>query len=85
MTRGGFWITEQEREIISLLARTYNLFNEVVVDGPSRDGDMNEVALYVHALQRMALGQAAARLFPSEFRVLGGTLAATEETQETEL
>lgn len=78
MTRGDFWITEQEREIISLLARIYNLFGEVTAAGPSRDGDMNEVALHVHALQRMAMSQAAARLFPSEFRVLGGTLAAEE-------
>lgn len=63
-----------ERSTIEALGKLYNDFTQIVAIGPSREGDMAEIAFHVHALQRMIGAQAAARLYPNEFRKLGSTV-----------
>jgi hypothetical protein len=40
-------------------------------DGPTRDADLAEIAASVHDIQYRVTGQAAARLYPGELRLMG--------------
>lgn len=67
-------LTYEEKALIESLSYAYNYFSEIVADGPSRTDDMREVAFHIHALQNMVLAQAAAREYPSEYRLMGGKI-----------
>lgn len=41
----------------------------------TRETDINEAMHYIHALQNMVLSQAAARAYPSKYRLMGRTFA----------
>ena len=68
-------LTDDERHLIQTLSVVYTTFERVTGYSPvTRDDDLREVRLHIHALQRMAMAQAAARAFPEEARSLGGTV-----------
>lgn len=67
-------LTEDERSALNQLASIANRLGRIVVDGPSREGDLNEVAGHLHALQNAILAQVPARLWPRRFRVMGGAV-----------
>lgn len=68
-------LTETEHTVLELLAEAWNLLvSEVVADGPSRDGDLAEIAADVHRLQARVMSQAAGRAHPDLYRMLGGEL-----------
>ncbi len=68
-------LTVAEREAVKLAGELYTLIaREIVPDGPARAADLAEVAAHVHAVQNAVKAQAAARLYPAEFRLLGEAL-----------
>lgn len=52
---------------------------EVIGHGPTRGQDVAELEALIHGVQRMVLAQAAARLRPGDFRLLGETLKGGED------
>jgi hypothetical protein len=66
-------LTELEHEVIDDLAKVYNKFNMLMDHGDSRRDDLVEVAMLIHGLQDKVLAQAAARLYPAKYRLLGGS------------
>lgn len=64
-------LTDDEHEVIRLLAEAWNLLNQCAGSGRTRAADMGEAALHVHALQHAVMAQAAARAYPDIYRLLG--------------
>ena len=67
-------LTDAEHRFMELTAELMSLFVREIVanDGwPSRVMDINEMAARIHAIQYPVLAQAAARMHPSMYRLLG--------------
>ncbi len=67
-------LTDDEKRALELTGELASLFARIIGDGPSRSGDLNEMVAHIHVLQRTLGSQAAARRYPTEFRLLGHTL-----------
>lgn len=67
-------LTEAEHEAVATAALLANQMAEIVADGPSRPNDLAEAVHHIHAVQRMILAQAAARVYPDRYRLLGSTV-----------
>lgn len=68
-------LTPAELRALDLTVRLADLVgNEVFSDGPTAEQDWNEFAGRLHAVQHMIMKQAAARAYPSQFRLLGRTI-----------
>jgi hypothetical protein len=79
-TAGEPALTSVERQVIRDAGRLYTrITSEVIGDGPTRDADAAELASAIHTIQRMVLAQAAARLFPDEFRLLGEAIKSPHD------
>lgn len=65
-------LTAEEREVVDLAGQLWNKLCKVVGQGKSRDADLREAVIHVHALQQFVLSQAAARAYPDLYRPLGG-------------
>lgn len=66
-------MTDTEHRAMDLTAQLWNLLaGQVIANGPAGPGDRAELAAAVHTIQRMVLGQAAARAYPDRYRLLGG-------------
>lgn len=50
-----------------------NLMRQVIGGGPDAAHDWNEAAHNIHAVQNAILAQAAARAYPDQYRLLGGS------------
>lgn len=73
-------LTPDEQEASRQAGLLYNFMAErIVADGPTRESDLTELATAVHVIQRWIMAQAAARAYPGEFRLLGGTVKVDEE------
>lgn len=65
-------LTVDEREAVRLAGELYSFIRDRVCgDGPTRDDDLAEVRAAVHHVQHAVMAQAAARLHPGEFRLMG--------------
>lgn len=67
-------LTPLELKVIEDLGNIWNDLCQVVDGGVTRDADLNEAVHHIHALQKMIMGQAAARAYPSRLRLLGGMI-----------
>ncbi len=70
-------LTYDERDALQVLANFSGIMRCIIGDGPCASGDWNEAAAHIHALQASIMSQAAARAFPSEYRLLGGHYASS--------
>lgn len=70
----GPLLTEDERLCVKKLGEAWNLLCRVVGNEATRDPDLSELVVHVHALQNAVLAQAAGRAYPGEFRLLGERL-----------
>lgn len=70
-------LTDKEREAIRLAGALWNLLCEIVADDDPmvRLGDLQEMVVPIHQIQRYVMAQAAARAYPGELRLLGSTVA----------
>lgn len=69
-------LTDKEREAIRMAGALWGLLCEIVADADPmlRLGDLQELITPIHQIQRYVMGQAAARAYPAEFRLLGATI-----------
>lgn len=67
-------LTAAEVDVVMTLGRVWNEMCTIVGHGPTRDADLSEIVAHIHTLQRTVLGQAAARAYPDQFRLLGEVL-----------
>lgn len=68
-------LTRAELKALNLTAQLWNLLvQEVVANGSTRDHDTAELASKIHDLQHTIMAQAAARAYPTQFRLLGGSI-----------
>lgn len=71
-------LTDEERQIVRDLGAIWGRITAIVGDGPTRAADLHEIVAHIHALQHMIMSNAAARAFPTEFRLLGEMIAGTD-------
>ena len=55
--------------------------HDVIGDGRSRAGDVNEFVDAIHDIQRMIMSQAAARAYPDRYRLLGWSVGEPERVE----
>lgn len=68
-------LTEDEQHAMDLTGQLGNLLSDKVIGhGPTREGDLREMALHVHTLQNFIMAQSAARAHPDKYRLLGETV-----------
>lgn len=67
-------LTDDEKEAMRLSGQLANLCGRIIGNGPQAENDWAEMAYRIHGVQHMILAQAAARAYPKEYRLLGGTL-----------
>jgi hypothetical protein len=68
-------LTNEEQGFLELTGKLANEFGLIVGQSPlSREQDMAEFVSHLHAIQNMILAQAAARAYPSKYRLLGGNI-----------
>jgi hypothetical protein len=76
-------LTDAEQRAMRMTAELFDLFaQEIVGYGPSRDADLGELAGHIHNIQHTVMAQAAARAHPSEYRLLGRSLAPAVRAEE---
>ena len=66
-------LTDLEHEVVEDLAQIYNKLCLIVGNDDSRLYDLTEIAMLIHGLQDKVLAQAAARLFPEKYRLMGAS------------
>ena len=71
-------LTEAERDLVQKLGSCWVDYSAIVGRGPSRAADCNEFVARIHDLQHAVMSQAAARAYPTEFRLLGESFHAEE-------
>lgn len=67
-------LTDAERAAIQKAGDLWGDLCAIVADGPTRDADLAELIVHVHAIQHTVMAQAAARAYPEEFRRLGSRI-----------
>jgi len=67
-------LTADEQAALDLLCQFANLMHRIAKpEGVTYAHDWAEAADKIHQLQSMVMSQAAARAYPDQFRLLGGT------------
>lgn len=74
-------LTDFERAAIRKAGDLWGDLCAVVDDGPTRDADLRELIVHVHAIQHAVMAQAAARAYPNELRRLGSTLSPSSAVE----
>lgn len=74
-------LTELELDVIRRLGLIWNDICNIVGTELSREGDLNEAIVHIHALQQMIMSQAAGRAYPETLRLLGGHAAGRLPTR----
>ena len=67
------YLTDLEFQALDMTSDLTNLvIHRIIGNSPSRQPDVDEFVFHIHAIQKMLMGQAAARAYPTPFRLLGG-------------
>lgn len=67
-------LTDAEQAAVQKAGDLWGDLCAIVGDGPTRDADLHELIVHIHAIQHAVMAQAAARVYPSTFRLLGERL-----------
>lgn len=78
VTTADFLLTDRERQAARRAGELWGDLCAIVGDGPTRDADLHELVVHIHAIQHAIMSQAAGRAYPAEFRLLGSTLRVDE-------
>ena len=73
------YLTEEEFAAMNLSAALSNLMGTIIGSGPTRLDDLREFVVHMHAIQNMILAQAAARAYPTRFRLMGNFVKDHDE------
>ena len=76
-------LTPDEQEAMRLSGELASLCHRIIGNGPQAANDWSEMAVRIHGVQHMILAQAAARAYPDEYRLLGGTLNPARRAART--
>ena len=72
-------LSELEFKAMQKSADLAVLMRKIIGEGPNAYYDWLEATVHIHAIQNMILSQAAARSYPTQFRLLGGRLEQESE------
>lgn len=75
-------LTDDEHLLVNKLGECFTLFTTIVRDDKTRHPDLAEICHHIHILQHTVMAQAAARIFPSRYRLLG-ELVHKDSSKET--
>jgi hypothetical protein len=64
-------LTVAELAAVQQAADLWGTLCKVVGNGPTRNHDLAELAAHIHAIQHAVMSQAAARIYPDLYRLLG--------------
>lgn len=67
-------LTRDEKAVISSAGTLWGDICRIIPSGPTRDADLKELIIHIHAIQRAVMSNAAGRAYPSEFRALGDVI-----------
>lgn len=67
-------LTSLEHEAIEQAGTLWGLLCQIVAIGPTREADLTELVVHVHAIQHAVMAQAAAREYPTRYRLAGSTI-----------
>lgn len=67
-------LTTAEHAVVQRAGELWNAICAAIPEGPTRDADLHELVLHVHAIQQAIMSNAAARAYPKLYRRLGSTL-----------
>lgn len=71
----GDLLTAEEHRAVDMAGRLFSLVSRRVVGyGPTRQADLHEFAIHIHNIQHFIMAQAAARAFPTLYRLSGESL-----------
>lgn len=66
--------TPNEVKAINLTIELANTLQQIMGNGSMAHNDMSELVMHIHAIQHAVMSQLAARVYPGQFRQLGGML-----------
>lgn len=82
MMFGAEFLTESEHEAVNLASQLYGIINkEIIGNGASRQMDIQELTIHIHAIQNMVLAQAASRAYPKRYRLMGDELEVDSDSE----
>lgn len=65
-------LTDDEHQAIRLAGELYTyIIENVLGQGENFDDDARELRLHIHGIQHAIMAQAAARVYPADYRLLG--------------
>jgi hypothetical protein len=67
-------LTQEEHDVVQLAGELWGEICRAIPDGPTREADLRELIIHVHAIQHAVMANAAARAYPETYRSLGMTL-----------
>lgn len=67
-------LTPEEHTAIEKAGELWGDLCHIVGDGETRDADLAELIVHIHAIQHAVMAHAAARAYPTRYRLLGRTL-----------
>lgn len=67
-------LTADEHRAIQMAGDLWRQLCLVVGQGRTRDSDLRKLVIHVHAIQHAVMAQAAARAYPEQYRLAGGSL-----------
>jgi len=73
-------LTTDEATAIRQAGDLWGTLCKIVGTGATRDADLAELIVHVHAIQQAVMSQAAGRAYPNQYRLLGGTLLRGESS-----
>lgn len=68
-------LTDDEQTVVRLAGELWGAICTAIPDGPTRDADLHELVLHIHAVQHTFMANAAARAYPQTYRLLGSTVS----------
>lgn len=72
-------LTPDEHKAIEQAGTLWNLLCKIVDNGPTRDADLAELIVHIHAIQIRVMAQAAARAYPDNYRLAGSMIENNKE------
>jgi hypothetical protein len=65
---------QNEHDAVRLAGQLYAECEAIIEDGETREADLTELRIHIHAIQHAIMAQSAARTFPRLYRLLGQTV-----------
>lgn len=64
-------LTTKEKAVVEKAGELWGDLCRIVSDDVTRNADLAELIVHIHAIQRYVMAQAAARAYPEDYRLMG--------------